>query len=137
MNSDSFCRLAKEAYSPFLTRLGFSAAQPQISGKLYDAEFVSRDYVVSICFEPGDSYFSIYVFRLVNGKRSDIDDLAETPRLTELRRRFMASVAPQERVQADVDFGGIVTTDAEEEEMLRGARDLSLLLPKYLAASRP
>ena len=110
---------------------------PSISGRHYRASFVAREHVVVVSFEPGDNYLLVLVYCVKHGKLSDVDDIASTPRLSDLNARYMGEVNGKERAMVDTAFEGIVAEDREERELVRSAKELCLVLPKYLADQSP
>jgi len=135
MNGEDFVRIVNEAFTPFLTKLGFSMDPPSISGRFYHASFTGAKHKVSVSFEPGDWAFFIFVASLKNGQLSDIDDRLKTPRLSDLNSRFMRMVTNEERAKNEAAFQTIVPRDDYERVLLEFAKELLLVLPKYLARS--
>ena len=81
MNADEFVAAVRCHVAPALETCGFQL-RTSVSGRMYDAEFDSPGLIVSISYEPGDDFFLVVVFQLVDGRRSDIDDRDATPRLS-------------------------------------------------------
>lgn len=136
MSGHDFLRIANCAFSPFLRELGFSTDSPSISGRFYRISFTSQDHVVWISFEPGDDALFILVFSLENGELSDIDDRLKTPRLADLNRRYMHMVTKEERIENEEAFKQILVQDQEERLLLKAAKELRIVLPKYLGQAR-
>jgi hypothetical protein len=137
MNGQDFLRIVNEAYTPFLTELGFSMDAPSISGRLYRASFTGPKHSVSVSFEPGDEAFFVLVFSRENGELSDMDDRLKTPRLSDLNSRYMNAVTSEERAANETAFKSVMARDEEEKVLLKSAKELRLVLPKYLANQRP
>lgn len=133
MNGQDFLRIATEAFAPFLKSFGFTMDAPSISGRLYRASFTGQNHTVSVSFEPGDKAFFVLVFGLNYGELSDMDDRSKTPRLSDLNRRYMNTVTNEERVANEEAFKFVVVRDEEERELLKCAKELRLVLPKYVA----
>ena len=133
MHSQSFLRIIREAFVPFLTKVGFSCDNTSISGRSYEANFRSADNILSVSYEPGDDALFVMVFELKNGSVSSADDRMKTPRLADLNSRYMMSVSPEERLASDSLFKGIRVEDKAERNLLKSAKELSLVLPKYLS----
>jgi len=133
MNGQDFLRVVHEAFVPFLHGLGFSMDAPSISGRLYRASFTGPRNSVSISFEPGDDVIFVLVFCLQDGEWSDMDDRLKTPRLSDLNARYMGSVSVDERAANESAFESIVARDDAERSLLKAARELRLVLPRYLA----
>jgi hypothetical protein len=87
---------------------------------------------VSVSYEPGDEVLFVMVFKRENGELSDIDDRSNTPRLSDLNMRYMHTVTKEERLENEVSFRAIEPRDNEEKSVLKAARELRLVLPKYL-----
>jgi len=136
MHSQSFLRIIKEAFVPFLTREGFSCEETSISGRCYEASFRSNDSAISVSYEPGDDALFVMIFELRDGCLSSVDDRVKTPRLADLNSRYMQVVTPDERVASDLLFKGIKVEDKAEHRLLKSARELSLVLPRYLSELR-
>ena len=136
MNDQDFLRVVNEAFTPFLTGLGFSMDTPSISGRLYRSSFTSSRHSVSLSFEPGDEAFFVLVFNREYGELSDMDDRSKTPRLSDLNSRYMNTVSGAERTANESAFRSVVARDEEERELLKSAKELRLVLPKYLADQR-
>jgi hypothetical protein len=132
MNGQDFLRLANEAFGPFLKELGFSMDAPSISGRLYRASFNGPKHSVSVSFEPGDNAFFVLVFSRANGELSEMDDRLKTPRLSDLNSHYMNMVSSEERAANESAFQSVVARDAEEGVLLKSAKELRLVLPKYL-----
>lgn len=136
MNDRNFIRLVREAFDPFLRGLGFVMDTPSISGREYCVSFSSQAHSVQIAFEPGDNALFIFVFRCQKGALSDIDDTTATPRLADLNKRFMSEVTADELAENQKFFALIQTNDEEECLVLKAAKELRLVLPKYLVAEK-
>jgi hypothetical protein len=132
MNGQDFLRIAKEAFVPFLKELGFVMTAPSISGRFYRVSFTGSAHAVSVSYEPGDEVLFVMVFSRKNGELSDIDDRAKTPRLADLNSRYMPTITNEERAENDVVFESTIVHDKEERLLLKAARELRLVLPKYL-----
>jgi len=132
MNGPDFLRIISEAFWPFLKALGFNMEPPSISGRFYRANFNGQKNVVSISYEPGDNAQFIMIFNRENGELSDIDDRSKTPRLSDLNTRYMSLITPAERAKAEATFGAVQAVDEDEAFLLKSAKELSLVLPKYL-----
>jgi hypothetical protein len=133
MNGEGFLRIVSEAFAPFLAGLGFSADAPTISGRFYRASFTGHMHSVSVSFEPGDEVFFVMVFSVNGGELSDMDDRLKTPRLTDLNRLYMNAVSSAERAANEATFQSVIARDEEERVLLKSAKELRLVLPRYLA----
>jgi hypothetical protein len=132
MNGQDFLRITSEAFSPFLRALGFAVDEPSISGRYYRVSFTSSSHGISISYEPGDEALFVIVFSRKNGELSDIDDRITTPRLSDLNSRYMEAITNEERVDNEAIFESIKVNDKEERILLKAAKELRLVLPKYL-----
>ncbi len=137
MSGQDFLRLVNEAFASFLKELGFNMEEPSISGRLYRVNFRGELHVVTISYEPGDDALFIYVFGREGGRLSDIDDRSRTPRLADLNGRYMQSVTDAERAANETAFKAILAKDKAEKLLLKSAKELRLVLPKYLLSSAP
>lgn len=137
MNGQDFLRIANEAFVPFLKGLGFVMDEPSISGRFYRVSFTGSAHVVSVSYEPGDEALFVLVFRRENGELSDIDDRLKTPRLSDLNIRYMQKVTAEERSINDAFFKSVITQDNQEYLLLKAAKELRLVLPKYLQLACP
>lgn len=139
MNGQDFLRITHEAFEPFLKELGFVMDEPSISGRYYRTSFTAFQNAVSVSYEPGDDAFFVMVFGRKNGQLSDIDNRKETPRLSDLNSRYMATVTQAERVANEKAFESVLVHDNEERLVLKAAKELRLVLPKFLRSpdSRP
>jgi hypothetical protein len=132
MNGQDFLRIANEAFVPFLKGLGFVMDEPSISGRFYRVSFTSSAHAVSVSYEPGDDALFVIVFSRKNGELSDIDDRTKTPRLADLNSRYMATITNEERAENERAFESVAVNDKEERLLLKAAKELRLVLPKYL-----
>ena len=132
MNGQDFLRIANEAFVPFLKGLGFVMDEPSISGRFYRVSFTGYAHAVSVSYEPGDDALFVMVFSRKNGELSDIDDRTKTPRLADLNSRYMATVTNEERTENETVFESVTANDKEERLLLKAAKELRLVLPKYL-----
>lgn len=132
MNGQDFLRITTMAFTPFLTKLGFRADEPSISGRYYRASFTGLFHAVSVSYEPGDSALFVIVFSRKNGELSDIDDSIKTRRLADLNNRYMSVVTAKERTDNEVFFESVEIKDDEERAVLKTAKELRLVLPLYL-----
>jgi hypothetical protein len=132
MNGQDFLRITNEAFVPFIKGLGFAMEEPSASGRFYRVTFTGSDHVVSVTYEPGDHALFVRVFSRKNGELSDIDDRRETPRLTDLNSRHTASITAEERAENERYFECVAANDEEERLLLKAAKELRLVLPKYL-----
>lgn len=132
MKSQEFLRIVHEAFKPFLKDLGFTMDEPSVSGRFYCADFNSNNHQVSVSYELGDNALFVMVGESFQGKFTDIDDREKTPRLSDLNSRYMATITQSERKNNEKAFEGIVVHDSEERRLLKAAKELRLVLPKYL-----
>lgn len=132
MNGQNFLRIANEAFVPFLKGLGFLMDEPAISGRFYRVSFNGSAHAVSVSYEPGDDALFVMVFSRKNGELSDIDDRTKTPRLADLNSRYMAAITNEERTANESVFESVVVNDEEERLLVKAAKELRLVLPKYL-----
>jgi hypothetical protein len=132
MSGQGFLRIVRAAFAPFLKELGFAMDAPGISGRLYRATFTSNMHMVSVSYEPGDEVLFVMVLTRHNAELSDIDDRSKTPRLSDLNMRYMHAVTKQERLANEASFEQIEPRDDEEKSLLKAAKELRLVLPKYL-----
>ena len=132
MDGQDFLRIVNESFTPFLGKIGFLMDRPSISGRSYRASFTGRKNSVWVSFEPGDGILVVYVFSLENGELSEIDDRLKTPRLADLNHRYMSSVTNQERSANEAVFQQVLVKDNHERALLKAAKDLRLVLPKYI-----
>lgn len=136
MTGKDFLRLVREAFEPFLIALGFSMDPPSISGRFYRVSFSSSKNSISVSYEPGDNAFFVFVFSRENGELSDVDDRIRTPRLADLNNRYMHLVSNGELTENELFFQTVVVTDQEERLLLKFAKELRLVLPRYLKNNR-
>lgn len=136
MNGQDFLRVCKAAFAPFLSELGFSIDSPSISGRFYRVSFTGAANVVSVSYEPGDEALFVVVFGREGGALTDMDDLSKSPRLADLNARYMPTVTKEERAENDAAFASVEARDKEEFAVLKAARELRLVLPKYLRRSQ-
>ncbi len=134
MNGQEFIRLAHEAFEPFLKDLGFVMDAPLISGRYYRVSFSTQEHVVSVSYEPGDNALFVIIFGRQHQELSDIDDRKATPRLSDLNSRFMPTVTKAERVANEIAFESVMAYDNEQRLVLKAAKELCLVLPKFLHA---
>jgi hypothetical protein len=132
MTDQGFIRIANEAFAPVLIRLGFVMNEPSISGRFYCVDFNSAHHQVSVSYEPGDNALFVMIGESRNGKFVDIDDTTKTPRLTDLNSRYMAAITNEERTENEAVFEAVAANDKEERLLLKAAKELRLVLPKYL-----
>lgn len=139
MNGLDFFRIAETAFEPFLKELGFAMEPPSISGRFYRVSFTSKTHTVSVSFEPSDRGLLALVFSRENGRLSAIDDRTKTLRLADLNARYMHEVSNEERAENDKSFRSIPVNDNDERLLLKCAKEMHLVLPRYLglAANRP
>ena len=132
MSGQGFLRIVRAGFAPFLMELGFTMDSHCVSGRLYRATFTSPQEVVSVSYEPGDEALFVMVFRRQNGGLSDIDDRSSTPRLSDLNMRYMHTITKEERLANELLFEAIEPRDNEEKSLLKAAKELCLVLPKYV-----
>jgi hypothetical protein len=136
MSNQDFLRVCRAAFAPFLKELGFVMDCPSINGRFYHVDFTSIKHTVSISYEPGDDALFVMVFGRVNGELTDIDDRQKTARLTDLNARYMPLITKDEYVRNKAVFSSVKVRNKEESALLKAARELRLVLPKYLRSSQ-
>lgn len=136
MNGQDFLRIIKEAFVPFLAELDFVMGEPSISGRVYRVVFASLKHFVSISFEPGEKSLFVWVSTREGGELAAVDDRSKTLRLSDLNSRYMKTVTEDQRASNDALFKSVVVKDEEEKALLKCAKQLRLVLPKYLAEYR-
>lgn len=134
MNGFEFFRIADEAFAPFLKELGFSMDTPSISGRLYRISFSSRTHSIQISYEPGDEAPRILVFTKEHGRISELDDRAKKPRLADLNSRYAREIGVDNRAANDAVFASIHINDKQERLLLKAAKELRLVVAKYLSS---
>ncbi|MCS7062617.1 MAG: hypothetical protein NZM04_00980 [Methylacidiphilales bacterium] len=134
MNGQDFLRIVNEGFAPFLKQLGFVMDEPSISGRYYRVSFTGSAHAVLVSYEPGDEALFVMVFSRKNGELSDIDDRTKTPRLADLNSRYMAAITNEERAENERIFKSVAVNDKEERLLLKAAKELRLVLPKYLSS---
>lgn len=134
MNGQDFFRVVQDAFEPFLTVLGFSMDAPAISGRSYRASFTGARNSIWISYEPGENAFFVMVFSRYQGQLSDIDDRDKTPRISDLNSRYMHLINEDERAENEFFFRTVSVRDQEEKMLLKYAKELRLVLPRYLSA---
>jgi hypothetical protein len=132
MNSDQFVAAVKSVLRPSLEPMGFRIST-KTSGRAYDAECASDDFVAIVSFEPGDSFLLVAVLSVENGNRSSLDDREASPRLSDLNRRFLD---PADVDRLELARSGDPLTDPEMARVVSAMRQLCLVLPKYVAERR-
>jgi hypothetical protein len=136
VTDETFVAIVEGAFVAPLAHLGFSLQELELHGRFDLATFVREDYAIHVSYEPGDEAVFIIVFRRKNGVLSDIDNPSETVRLSDLNERYMRFITPQERANCDAAFRSVQVTGRAEQLMVKGAKELSLVLPRYLADFR-
>lgn len=99
---------------------------------MYGADFAGSGHKVSISYEPGDWVLFVYVLRREADAFSNIDNRSKTLRLSHLNSRYMSSVTAEERRENDGLLANITTEDGDERMLLKSAKELRLVLPRYL-----
>jgi hypothetical protein len=135
MNGLCFFRIVDAAFAPFLSELGFEVEAPSLTGRMYRARFVSKTHSIDLSFEPGEGVLFVMVLTKECGKLSDIDDRAKTPRLSDLNSRFMHEIDGDERSTNENFFRSIAVQGNDERKLLKAAKELRLVLPRYLRRS--
>ena len=133
MDGQEFINIVSKGFAPFLKELGFSLNTPSISGRMYRADFSGSRNVVSISYEPGNDALFIAIFSLENGVPSSYDDLLKTPRLANLNKRYMHLVTASDRFKNEAAFESVRPAGRVEKLLMKSAKELRLILPKYLA----
>jgi len=134
MNGNDFIRITNQAFVPFLKDLGFVVEAPLVSGRYYRVNFTRNDYVISVSYEPGDEVLFVIIFSCEDGELSNIDDRIKTPRLADLNREYMPIITDTEHIENCKRFESVIVNDKEESLLLKAAKELCLVLPKYLCS---
>ena len=136
MDGENFLKIVKQAFWPFLSEMEFIANDPSISGRYYRASFTGPTHSIWVTFEPGDDQLLIFIFSRENGKLSNIDDRSKTPRLSDLNSRYMRTISDRERSDSEAIFADVVAKDSKEQLVLKAAKELRLVLPKYIESEK-
>jgi hypothetical protein len=123
-----FKALVDEFFSPFMRELGFGKFEFLLNGRNYAAIARSTLLEVGLHFEPGEKTFAVYVFRIIDGTRSDIDDQENTFTLKDLNEKFGRFLTSQQREENREHFGEQLHRPEEEARMVRIGMDLRPLL---------
>ncbi len=134
MTGNRFAALVKAIFNLFMCDLGFKAEKPHLSGRYYRASFVGNKHTLVVLFEPGDDYLTTMLVCNDDNDLAAIDDPQRTPRLADLNRRYMNEVSQQDRQANDAYFSSINVVGRKEQELLKCAKDLRLVLPRHLLA---
>jgi hypothetical protein len=132
LDGSGFLQLIETAFAPFLGALDFVPDGTKISGNHFSARFAGPNHAVSISYEPGTNFLSVMVPHRGYERLSDIDDRQKTPRLSDLNARFDPAVSSEDCVSNEEHFRNIVVRDDAERLLLKAAKELRLVLPKYL-----
>lgn len=132
MNGHHFLRIVSVAFRPFLLELGFEKEHCMASGRHYSASFETPEMQVCISHEPGNGICEVYIFNKIEGRWSSIDNRIDTPRLSDLNRRFFSRVSREERMR---NFSHMQASDSEEARLLKAAKELRLVLPMFLEST--
>ncbi len=117
---------------PFLEEFGFRMETPSVSGRLYCVNFTAATHTVFLSYEPGDGELFVVVSSAGEGLLADFDDRGKSPRLADLNALYMKFVTADERRANDNIFSSIIVKDKAEHRLLKVAKELRLVLPKYL-----
>ena len=132
MNGQQFIDTVILYFNDFLAQYGFTFVEGKYSGRLYDVQFESVKYSLSISYEPGDDYLLVVLFTLKEGKLSDFDDRTQTFRLGDLNAKFMPLISSDEINENNVYFSRYVATTPLEKQLLKSAKDLRLCMKKLV-----
>jgi hypothetical protein len=133
IDSVSFKRIVETAFAPFLLELGFSADPVFLSGKYCAARFACGQRSLLISYEPGDDELLIVISERPLKSLPDIDNRLAAPRLSDLNRAYGSLISVNERSANDARFGHVQTRNGAEKNLLNCAKQLRLVLPKYVA----
>jgi hypothetical protein len=132
ITSERFQSLIKQAFNPFLIEFGFKPEKPHLSGRYHRANFIGNSHTIIIYFEPGEAYLTAMLVKNDDYDLSSIDDPKKTPRVSDLNRIYMGKITPSERANNESFFSTIEVKDQNEQALLKLAKDLRLVLPRYL-----
>ncbi len=132
MTGERFQSFVKRAFDPFLIELDFKPEKPHLSGRYHRANFIGDSHTLIVSFEPGDAYLTAMLVRNDGYDLSSIDDPQKTPRLKDLNRMYMSEVTPSERANNESFFSKIKVEDQNEQALLKCAKDLRIVIPRYL-----
>jgi hypothetical protein len=135
MNGRSFSKAVDLIFSRFLSDLGFNEIEKTISGNFYSVRHSSSQYEISISFEPDTENVLIVLYSLVKDDISDIDNHLISPRLSDLNLRYMHLVTDAQRAENDDYFKELNSHDPIEKRLIKSAKELRLVLPKYFSNS--
>ncbi|WP_211051172.1 hypothetical protein [Parasphingorhabdus halotolerans] len=120
------------SFKPFLADLGFSFAPLAVNGRQYRASFIARAHTLIISFEVGSECLDIMLVNNDDSGLAAIDNHERTPRLQDLNIRYMGKVSEKEKVLGKSSTSYFRPDDPTERLMIKCARDLRLVLPRYL-----
>lgn len=134
MTSQKFVQIINEFFVPFLHDMGFRLDSIEVNGRFYLARFKGSNHLLNVCFEPGEDYLSAQMS--TNGKDifKVLDDPKFSPKVSELNRRFMGAVTNLEFEANNRFFESATADDPLDRKLIKIARDLRLVLPKFLAS---
>ena len=134
MDGQTFIRLVKKAFNPFMREFGFSMGAPSVDGLIFSVDFTHRDCVVTVAIEPPDLAVHTLIFSREGEQLSAPDDLLRTPRLSDLVARHMRQASQAEQITAKKKFAAVHAPIEDQRLLLKAARELYLVLPKHLAS---
>ncbi len=132
MNEKDFTEMINKAFIPFLKDLGFIMDSQNISGKFYKVSFSDSTHKVNIAYEPSEKERLFVVIFRINSPLSEFDNRSKSPSLSNLNSLFMNQISTDQRVLNDEYFKNIEIKDEDGKLMLKTAKELRLVLPKYL-----
>lgn len=132
MDGKEFLRIIDEAYDPFIRKFGFVRGGESINGRFCNVIFNRGECAISVTYELGEEEVFVSVYERTDGGLSDYDDRSRTVRLSDLNRTYMSSIGPEERAENESLFRLIRADDGEQVKLLKSAKELRLVLPRYL-----
>lgn len=136
MTGERFKRLINEAFVLFLKDLGFVSQPIHVSGRYFRASFIGKEQTLIVSLKPAEDNKTVLLVTIGDDDLSAIDDRSKTPRLSDLNSRYMSDVVPYEQMSNDAFFSGIEALCAHERKLVKSAKELRLVLPKYLASNK-
>lgn len=132
ISSQLFILKVAEYFDFLVTEFDFELVQGKVVENIfYEQRFSDGRKVVSISYENIEDYLQIIVYLLENGLLPDVDDGIRTLHLKQLNSVIFPLVSRDELEAKREEFGRFNASGKIENDLLKGAMELSLCLKHF------
>lgn len=135
LSEEDFQTLIDEVFAPFLDKLGFRLSEFKTTNIWRFAEFSGHGLVIEVMYEFPMHYADVRVQTMSDAWRPHVHQ-GTTVTLSSLREQYSGKYHADELAENEQYFSGVEFACGEANRMLMMARQLRVVLPRWMKDHR-